>query len=545
MKTKTKQLKAIALIVTAVGLFGFILSRKNVAISFTLQSLATVSAISYCLVKTDEELNPLSEAWKELETERERINEQYVKDCQQFDEDRERLKVEHLQELQEQKEYLLSEQKRIVDLYEHELELYIEQLGLKEELLRKAKLPKLAGGISRTEYYANKIISYLYENGIDCDFADSWEESTHDLIRLIPKNGVTKKDLERYSEQLQLELRLSNAPSFEITQGCIQIRLDTRLIETTKQEKKTKLSLVVDEWLSDVIAKVIHLKLDGETQSGKSTCVANICSILSGIYKDAEFVSIDPKYPLSLAGIAPESLASWQRIPKYPRIENALAGLQELADTVRLRLELAGQDIAAGKPIRKFPKIVFVVDEIDWIALEYSKEAIDLLQVGLKVGAALNVVVVYLGQTPRCSKLKMTKDDFRNSTNISLGSNIPDAIETYIFDEDYKRELLELYWQEMNKGNVYICLVSQKGKKPFLAQLPLPGTYKPAKNPETLSIKSSGFSEVPDNTILQLINDGFKDSEIVETLWSLKPSRSEDYQQAVARVKSLRAETLE
>jgi hypothetical protein len=478
-KYTTKQLKALTLFVTVVGLFGFILCRKNVAVSFTLQGLATVSAISYCLIKTDEELNPLSEAWKELEEERERINQQYTKDCQQFDEDRERLKLENAELLQEQKEYFLAEQKRVVDLYEHELDLYIEQLQLKEDLLRKAKLPKLASGISRTEYYANKIISYLFENGIDCDFADSWEESTHDLIRLIPKNGTTKRDLEKHSEALQLELRLSNAPTFEIVQGCIQLRLDTRLVETVQKEKKSKLSLVVDEWLPDVIAKVIHLKLDGETQSGKSTAVANICSVLSTIYKDAEFISIDPKYPLSLAGIAPEALATWQRIPKYPRIENALAGLQELADTVRLRLELAGQDIAAGKPIRKFPKIVFVVDEIDWIALEYSKEAIDLLQVGLKVGAALNVVVLYLGQTPRCSKLKMTKDDFRNSTNISLGSNIPDALETYIFDEEYKRELLELYWSEMNKGNVYICLVSQKGKKPFLAKLPEPGLYKP------------------------------------------------------------------
>lgn len=478
MKTN-KKLKAITLVITGIGLFGFILCRKNIAVSFTLQGLATISAISYCFVKTDEELNPLSEAWNELEDERQRINEQYTKDCQQFDEDRERLKLETLEELQNQKEYFLLEQKKIIEMYEHELDLYIEQLQLKEDLLRKAKLPKLASGISRTEYYANKIISYLFENGIDCDFADSWEESTHDLIRLIPKNGTTKKDLENHTEQLQLELRLSTSPKFEITQGCIQIRLDTRLIETIPKEKTNKLKLVIDEWLPDILAKVIHLKLDGETQSGKSTCVANICSVLSCIYKDAEFISVDPKYPLSLAGIAPESLASWQRIPKYPRIDNALAGLQELADTVRLRLELAGQDVAAGKPIRKFPKIVFVVDEIDWIALEYSKEAIDLLQVGLKVGAALNVVVVYLGQTPRCSKLKMTKDDFRNSTNISLGSNIPDAIETYIFDEDYKRELLDLYWQEMNKDNIYICLVSQKGKKPFLGQLPLPGSYKP------------------------------------------------------------------
>jgi hypothetical protein len=76
----------------------------------------------------------------------------------------------------------------------------------------------------------------------------------------------------------------------------------------------------------------------------------------------------------------------------------------------------------------------------------------------------------------------MTKDDFRNSTNISLGSNIPDAISTYVFDDSYGRELLDLYWREINTGNIYIALVSQKGKKPFLAQLPVPNQYKPQSN---------------------------------------------------------------
>ncbi len=137
----------------------------------------------------------------------------------------------------------------------------------------------------------------------------------------------------------------------------------------------------------------------------------------------------------------------------------------------------------------------------------------------------------------------MTKDDFRNSTNISLGSNIPDAISTYVFDDSYGRELVDLYWRETNAGNVYICLVAQKGKKPFLVQLPKPGEYKPVKNSDGNHSKSSGFSGFDDDALKQLIAEGKRDSEIVETLWGIKPSRSEEYSKALAHVKSLRDES--
>lgn len=91
----TKTIKTLAIVITTIGLFGYILTRKNIAISFSMQAMGTVSAIAYCLIKDESELNPLSEAWKELEEERERINTQYVEDCRQFDETLEKLRQEH------------------------------------------------------------------------------------------------------------------------------------------------------------------------------------------------------------------------------------------------------------------------------------------------------------------------------------------------------------------------------------------------------------------------------------------------------------------
>jgi hypothetical protein len=505
--------------------------------------MGVVSAITYCFVKDETELNPLSEAWKELEEERERINNQYVEDSRQFDESLEKLRQEHQEELIQQKEYALEEQNKIIELFENELEIYTEQLQIKENLLRQARLPKMAKGISRTETYANRIIGYLYSKNIEADYADSWEEYAFDLIRLIPKNASLSQ-FKALTDDLQLELRLSHSPQFEITQGCIQIKIDTRYFDTDKQPNKPlKMQLVKDEWLPEIAAKIIHGKVDGETQSGKSTFVQNLANNLATVYKDAEFISIDPKYPLSLDFSS--DLYQWQRQPKYPGIKTALDGLEALKADIEDRLQIVTNDVVAGKQPRSFPKKVYFVDEIDWIVTEYGKEATDNLQVGLKVGAALNVIVVYFGQTPRCSKLKMTKDDFRNSTNISLGSNIPDAIDTYVFDDSYARELLDLYWRESSAGNTYICLVSQRGKKPFLAQLPKPNQYKPLKNPELSNGDSSGFlehSQVTDSEIFSMIMDGKTDSQIVKALWGIAPSRSEDYSKATVKVKSLRVE---
>lgn len=552
MKTR-KIVKVVAVTLTISALFGFILSRKNTNLSLIIHAAGCFSGITYTLLQRhDEEWNPITEAWKELEREREKINNQYILDVENHTTELEELRLSHQEELEElrqdnheelnnQREQCLDEQKQIIQLYEDELELYTEQLKLKESLLKQAKLPKLANGISRTEYYANKIINCLYSKNIECDYADSWEEYTYDLIRLIPKNA-TLKDIKNYSEEIQLELRIQSLPLFEIVQGCIQIKIDTRLLDTVPKKQETKLKLVTDDWLPEIAKKIIHGKVDGETQSGKSTFVQNLSNLLNSIYSDAEFISIDPKYPLSLDWES--ELSDWQRKPKYPGIKTALNGLKELSGEINHRLELVTDDIQNGKKPRNFSKKVFIVDEIDWIILEYGKEATDNLQIGLKVGAALNVIVIYFGQTPRCSKLKMTKDDFRNSTNISLGSNIPDAINTYVFDDSYGRELLDLYWRENNAGNVFICLVAQKGRKPFLAQLPQPGKYTPPEKLKSIIDKSFDVNNINERTIITLINDGLRDSEIVHHLWGIKPSRSQDYKNCINRVESIRVKAI-
>jgi hypothetical protein len=136
-----------------------------------------------------------------------------------------------------------------------------------------------------------------------------------------------------------------------------------------------------------------------------------------------------------------------------------------------------------------------VVDEIDWIVSEYGKDATKLLKVGLKVGRALNVKILYLGQSPLCTDLGMRRNDFRNSANFYLGDNIPPSIDKeacHTLTE--KRFWAEQYTARVARGDEYLALIKPMGKACFIAPLPSPklSETKPAK---PVAISSQGTSQ--------------------------------------------------
>lgn len=496
---------------------GALVTHKNIPISLSLQLLAC-SAVSAASQK-NEEINPVKEAIANLDREREEMNLKYIADLEELELSRVRYQTDAEVQIADMEIAKKAEIENVIQLYEGELNTLTDALLIRESIIKNSKLPQLSKGIGRVDVIANRIIDFYYARNLTLDYADGWQEAEYDLIRLTPRVG-SKKDVEQTLDDLQLELKLNSIISIDIVQGTLQFRLNTsnvktEVVTTPKREKPT---VVTGDWLRGVATKIIHAKVDGETQSGKSTLVQNLATLLCEIHTDAEFISIDPKYPMSV--IDSPNLQSWRRNPAYKGIDTALEGLKNLAVCVETRLELLSEDVMNGDTPRVFAKKVFVIDEIDWIMSRYGQEATNYLQVGLKVGAALNVVVVYLGQSPRCSKLKMTKDDFRNTTNISLAQNIPDALNSYIYDEEDKKDLLSLYYHEINSNNIYIALVMPKGQKPFIGQMPKPNAY--------LDIVQSDI-DTDESQIIQLHLEGLKIPQIVETIWNIKISKSENY----------------
>ena len=232
------------------------------------------------------------------------------------------------------------------------------------------------------------------------------------------------------------------------------------------------------DWLVNAVVKSNHFRLNGETGSGKSTFCDNLITLAKqSLGESVSTVLIDPKYPLS----------EWEFEPDYKGVEQALEGLERLKKEVESRLEMAKSDKKSGVKIRGFSPILFIIDEIDWVVSEFGKDAVSLLKVGLKVGRALNIKVLYLGQTPLCSDLKMRRNDFKHSCNFFLGENILAGIKEVVYTSQQQKDLREQYQARVKAGQEFLTLVKPVGKTAFIAELPKPKSY--SQNSQNGSLK--------------------------------------------------------
>ncbi len=515
-----KVVKIIAVTLTISALFGFILSRKNHNISFFIHGIGCFSGISYTLLqKHDEEWNPISEAWKEIELEREKLNNQYILDTENHSKELEDLRLFHLEELEDirqqhheelnnQREECLQENKQIIELYENELELYTEQLQLKESLLKQAKLPKLASGISRTEYYANKIINFLYSKEIECDYVDSWEESTFDLVRLIPKNS-SLKEFKNLSDDLQVELRLNYPPQFEINLGYIQIKINTKLIQTTpnKSDKPVEPS---ENHFQIFLEKAHQLSLTGATGDGKTALITNIVGLFNEILGgNSELVITNPKPSKSSISLGNA---------KYLGFKKSIFGLLEAATEITYRLWLNQQAIEQGKALPNYSPKIYFFDEYSEIAARWNKVnksvfektltafknqldpkykrifesemeeflspnnfASELLKFIWRVGRSEKVKSLIAGQNLMPNVLGVNKIDLLNCGFINLGDTAQWSLNN-VFKDWSNEELQQEYKERIAASQLdeklkYFGLFKSPRSAPYFAKLPDIGQY--------------------------------------------------------------------
>lgn len=456
----------------------------NPSVKLFTRALALTAAVAGLSLRTPEEQGHIDSEMARLAKMQEELTERYLADTASLEEwvkaEQERLGVEANAIV----EVAAAESKLIVE----ELLGEIEQLqSYNQELMERVQLyqmPKRARGTSRLEVISNRCIDFYYERGIMTDYVDSWTDNEFDLIRIKPRSGG-KEQLEKLVEELQLELSLDVKPTFSIVQGTCQIRLDTRGIDTRPSNSKPKITEPHFDFLKAAVGSAPSFRINGESGSGKSTLANNLIAAMQQELGGCDVTLVDPKYPLS----------EWDIPARYKGIDEAYDGLKEAADLVESRLKLAREDKENGRPIRKFKPFLFVIDEIDWIISHFGKEATEQLLITLKVGRALNVMILYIGQTPLCSRLKLNKDDFRHSASFFLGENIPAGIGEVVLDGALKNELEAQYTLRQDSDNKYFCMVKYPGKKPFIASMPEP-TY--LKNQPKIDLPKTGSSSYPE-----------------------------------------------
>lgn len=450
---------------------------------FGLRLSGTLLGLSCCLRKTDDELSWLEQEKQQLATERDDISKRYISDTEILEQwvkdEAKRLQDaanEHIKNAEQQFELLLEDAFGQAELWQNKaLEI--------SQQLEGYLLPRRPSGTSRLEVVSSRIIDFFYQQGILADYEDCWTENEFDLIRIKPRSGGKEQFL-KLADELQLTLQLGKVPTFNISQGCIQIRLDSYGIDTKTASLKPAILEPQENFLKSVIETFNSFRVNGESGSGKSTFVRHLISLFNRYVPNVETVLIDPKYPMS----------EWDIMPKYKGIEEALDGLTEAAELVETRLKLARDDKDLGRKIRDFKPVLYIIDEIDWTVTHYGADAANTLRTTLKVGRALNVRILYIGQTPLASRLKMNRDDFRHSANFFLGENIPAAIEETCLSSSLKTDLEQQYVLRQESSDRYNMLVKVPGKQPYLAKLP-----KPFGNSGTSDrVTSSVFTDQPE-----------------------------------------------
>lgn len=480
MKDKRRSTLNVLLPALTVGcLMATPLVSNNQSALFGFRLAGTFFGLSSCLRKTDDELSWLEMEKQQLVQERDDISKRYISDTEILElwvqEEAKRLEEvgnERIKQAETNFDMLLEDAFAQAEQYQA---LYLET----KQQLEVYQLPRKPSGTSRLEVVSGRIIDFLYSHGILADYEDCWTENEFDLIRIKPRSGG-KEQFVKLADEMQLELHLGKLPTFNISQGCIQIRLDSYGIDTKTVIAKPVVLEPQENFLKTIVETFNSFRVNGESGSGKSTFVRNLIALFNRYVPNVETVLIDPKYPMS----------EWDIMPKYKGIDEALDGLTEAAELVETRLKLARDDKDAGKKIRDFKPVLYIIDEIDWTITHYGQDAANTLRTTLKVGRALNVRILYIGQTPLASRLKMNRDDFRHSANFFLGENIPAAIEETCLSSSLKTDLEAQYVLRQESSDRYHMLVKIPGKQPYLSKLP-----KPIGNSGTPDSVTSSASE--------------------------------------------------
>lgn len=200
-----------------------------------------------------------------------------------------------------------------------------------------------------------------------------------------------------------------------------------------------------------------HYKIDGVTQSGKTTFAEHLLSILSSKDPDTEKLLIDPKYR--------KGKPNWSFSPYCSDIEKVPTALDHFAKEIVERQQ-SEDDYGA------MPPIVFVIDEWDWIYTEYGKNAVTKLRKLIKVGAELGCYVVLIGQSPLSTDAGLSTSDFDQLVRISIGKSAIKVLGNPAqFPFRNRDELLAKAETLFNNGDRF-ALVQEHGVTPRLEVIP-------------------------------------------------------------------------
>jgi DNA segregation ATPase FtsK/SpoIIIE and related proteins len=239
----------------------------------------------------------------------------------------------------------------------------------------------------------------------------------------------------------------------------------TRSQQESKPHRTVNDSDLMDEtgaWILSMMfgddgLKRQHYKIEGVSQSGKTTFVEYLLSLLSGEDPTTEKLLIDPKYR--------KAKPNWSFLPYCADITKVPKALEDFVSEVEERQQ-SETDFAD-----QFPKI-FVIDEWDWIYTDHGKEALRNLRKLIKVGAELRCYVVLLGQSPLAKDTGLSTSDFDQMVRISIGKVALKVLNNPAHFAFSNRDELLVKAEKLYTTGQRFALVQEHGQNPRLEIIP-------------------------------------------------------------------------
>lgn len=363
-----------------------------------------------------------------------------------------------------------------------------EEINKLHQTLAKTNNVRAFTGSDKASIVGNKVLDYFLKHGITLD-AEKCETKLDSSILWVRPRGTSIKAIEAHLEALHLSFELVSLPKVEVDSGCIKITLQDATVKLPTKIEEPPIQRFID-----ALQASNHIRLTAPTDSGKSTLLDNILGIYSDIYEGKQTLTLlDPKYPFT----------DWSgHQPDYKGFEECLGAMSLLQVKIEKRLSEAKKLADEGKDIPDYDPELFAIDELELLYADAlsadgekkgdtTKALIKSINTGLKIGRGLTKVkgkgikVLYVTQSPLCSKIGQNKDAFDQSTSIYLGTNISlvlqDSGELAGKITDSKRKALEKeYTARIAANQKYIMLVRlPNGGDCFLMQCPKVAQFVP------------------------------------------------------------------
>jgi hypothetical protein len=237
------------------------------------------------------------------------------------------------------------------------------------------------------------------------------------------------------------------------------------------------------QWIVDIAEKSClhlgkrsnqHFKIDGGSQSGKSTFISLLIALISKKSEKIQINLIDPKYPMT----------QWQLKPSFVGFDQVVDGINTAIAELDNRKKMSMNAAKNNQALPEFTRYLVIVDEWDtiWSNGQGYADVIDKktamklkgnLQRILKESAAYNMSLILVGQSPLSTDNGFSRSSLNSATRIVLGNEALKWSQDAGFPFKSIAGRLSNELEEIISSGARVALIAPNlGSSPYVKEIP-------------------------------------------------------------------------